>query len=302
MSLIRLQFSFLALYLAAALTAACGGQESASLSPLGPSANSGATISGRVNITATPTPSRSLATAETSSFSTLESRGITITVVGTGVSTTADSQGQFTLTNVPAGTVQLNFSGAGSNATVTIADVGPNDKVQITVSVNGNHGHVDSEHHSNPGHNGEFVGRIGSIDAGAKTFLVSGTTVKVVDSTTIRHGSKTLHFADLKVGDHVQVRGTKDGATITATEIKVETDADNDDDEDEAGELEGAVSALGGTCPSITFTVQNTKVSTNNATAFADGTCSTVQNGTKVEVKGNKQNDGSVLATRVEID
>ena len=300
MSLIRPQFSVLALYLAAALTAACGGQEGASFSPLGPSANGGATISGRVTTTAAPTASRSLDTSETSSFSTMESRGITITVVGTGVSTTADSQGQFTLTNVPAGTVQLNFSGAGSNATVTIADVGPNDKVQITVSVNGNQGHVDSEHHSNPGHNGEFVGRITSIDAGAKTFLVSGTTVKVADSTSIRHGSKTLHFADLKIGDHVQVRGTKDGATITATEIKVETDADDDDDK--AGELEGAVSALGGTCPSITFTVQNTKVSTNNATVFADGTCSTVHNGTKVEVKGNKQNDGSVMATRVEID
>jgi hypothetical protein len=229
MSFVRPPFPALILCFAAALTTACGGAGSASLSQVAPSAaNSGATISGRVSTPAVPTAARSLDTA-TSSFSTMEARGVTITVVGTGVSTVADAQGQFTLTSVPAGTVQLNFSGPGSSATVTISGVGPNDQVQITVTLNGNSARVDSEHHSSQDNNGEFVGRITSIDVGTQSFKVSSTTVKVPAAAVIRHGGQTLHFSDLKVGDHVQVRGTKDGTTITATEVKVESDIDEDE-------------------------------------------------------------------------
>src|SRR4029077_5254406 len=154
-----------------------------------------------------------------------------ISIVGTGISTNADNQGQFTLDNVPSGTVVLNFSAPGSNATATLQGVGANDRVQITVTVNGNNAHIDSENHKN----GEISTTISSVhnenkifqarheaDNSNKRFQAGNWTVKTTSSTVIRHGSKTVQFSDLKVGDHVQVRGTRDGSTVTATEIKVE--------------------------------------------------------------------------------
>ena len=299
MSFVRRHFPILALSLAAALTSACGDAGSASLSPVAPSAvGGGATISGQLN-------SASGAPLTTNSFSTMETRGVTITVVGTGISTTADNAGQFTLNNVPAGTVQLTFSGAGWNATVTIAGVGPNDHVQVTVTVNGSSARVDSEHHSAPDNNNrEFQGRITSINMSARSFEMSGMVVKVPASAVLRHGDRKVLFADLKVGDHVEVRGTKDGTTITATEIKVEqVDAgDAGNDHNATSDLQGVVSALAGSCPSVTFKVLNTKVSTNSATSYDHAPCSAVRNNTRVEVKGSKQSDGSILATRVSID
>src|SRR5262245_31671603 len=283
-------------------SAASGGN--AALSSAGPpSASSGASITGIVRGTAvTPSPSRTLS-EET--FTTLDSKsGVTISVVGTGISTNADNQGQFTLDNVPSGTVVLNFSAPNSNATVTLQGVGAGDRVQITVTVNGNNAHIDSEHHNN----GEISARITSIDSGNSSFQAGNLTIKTTSSTVIRHGSKTVAFSDLKVGDHVQVRGTRDGSTVTATEIKVEqggqggdNEGDDDDDNDHEAEVSGRVSGLlnsnSNSCPAIAFMIGNTKVTADQNTTYGNNTsCSAIKNDLKVEVKGTKQNDGSVLA------
>ena len=281
------------------LVTACGGN--ASLSPLAPSpASDVATISGMVR---GGLVNGGLPAAQ-DAFTTAKTGGVTVSVVGTGISTTADTQGQFTLTNVPSGTVQLNFTGAGANATVTVSGVGANDRVQIEVTLNGNRAHIDSEHHNN----GEISARIASIDGGNKTFRAGDWTIKVTDSTVIRHGSTKLQFSDLKVGDHVQVRGSRDGSMVTATEIKVEHagDAEDEDDNDQGdheAELEGVVSGLSDSCPGITFTVQSTKVKADQNTTYGSTTsCGAIKNDLKVEVKGIKQSDGSVLARRISID
>jgi hypothetical protein len=43
-------------------------------------------------------------------------------------------------------------------------------------------------------------------------------------------------------------------------------------------------------------------VATNGSTAFNDTTCAALANGDRVEVKGTRQTDSSVLAARVEKD
>lgn len=258
MQLVRPTVAIIVLVVASVLVAACGGN--ASMSPVGPSSSrsAGASITGTIRGTAV-TPLRTL---NENALTTLEMRGgVTVSVAGTGISTSADNQGQFTLNNVPSGTVTLNFTGPGSNAAVTLSGVGANDRVQITVTVNGNSAHVDSEHHNN----GEIEGRITSIDANAKTFVVGKWTVNTTGST-IRHGSKTVQFGDLKVGDHIEVRGPRDGTTVTATEIKVEQEGENDDNDDEdrndvnESEVSGVVSGLTSGCPGIMFTVNNMTV------------------------------------------
>ncbi len=304
MHLIRSTAGTAVLAVVGLMAAACGGN--ASLSSIGPSsASAGASIAGIVRGSAvTPAPSRSLAEG---TFTTLDSRsGVTISVVGTGISTNADNQGQFTLDNVPSGTVVLNFNAPGSNATATLQGVGPGDRVQITVTVNGNNAHIDSEHHNN----GEISTRITSIDSGNKAFQAGNWTIKTTSSTVIRHGSKTFQFSDLKVGDHVQVRGTRDGSTVTATEIKVEQggqggDADDDDDDDDENEaeVEVRVSGLSNSCPGITFMIGSTKVTADQNTTYGRrSSCDAIKNDLKVEVEGVRNNDGSVLARSISLD
>jgi hypothetical protein len=67
-------------------------------------------------------------------------------------------------------------------------------------------------------------------------------------------------------------------------------------------ELEGLVSALGGSCPNLTFMVNGTSVETNSSTRFDEGRCSDIQNGEKIEVEGLRQPNGSVVAQNIEVD
>jgi len=301
----RYLLAFLACVVTTFVVAACGGEGTLS-SPIAPSSSAGASIYGTISGSA-----RSAAlTIESGSFSLLDAHGVTVSVAGTGISTVADNRGQFTLTNVPTGTVQLNFTGPGANATVTLTGVGPEDKVQITVTVNGNSAHVDSERHSAPANNKrEFQGRITSLDTTGQSFQIPGLTVKTTATTVIRHGDRTMQFSELRVGDHVEARGTLDATTLTATEVKVEPQGEDDDDDergDAAGraEVSGVVSASTGTCPAVTFTVgASTKVAVTKDTAYDDTSCAAAtKNGAKVEVKGTRASDGTITATRVEID
>ena len=67
-------------------------------------------------------------------------------------------------------------------------------------------------------------------------------------------------------------------------------------------ELTGTVSNRSGTCPTITFAVQGTTVSTNGNTKLEDGSCAQVVNGIRVEVEGTRQANNTFLAKEVEID
>jgi len=302
--------------IAVGLTAACGGTDSASMSPVAPSiapapSGPGASISGRVGGLTTASVAAASAAGALDTIRPMETRSVTVSIVGTSVSTTTDGGGNFTLTNVPAGTVQLNFSAPGSSAMVTISGVGPDDHVQIVVTLNGNNARLESEHHSKPDSNGEFVGLITSVDVAARSFKMSDTTVKVPTTATIRHGSQVILFASLKVGDHVQVRGTRDGSTITASEVKVESGDQGDDKQGDgkdgkgdssSTELTGTISALGGTCPVVNFMLQTTKVTTSSATVYEDGSCATLKNTGRVEVRGTKAADGSIAATKVSLE
>ena len=66
--------------------------------------------------------------------------------------------------------------------------------------------------------------------------------------------------------------------------------------------VNGAVSALSGTCPALSFVVNNTNITTSSETRFDRGGCSAVANGVTVKVDGLKQSDGSIQARHVFLD
>lgn len=143
---------------------------------------------------------------------------------------------------------------------------------------------------------------------GTNSITIRGIAVSVTPTTVIRHGHRRLTLAQIAVGDHAQAKGTMsaDGTALTASEIKVEdTGRDNDDEDDEDAdevELKGAVAALSGTCPAVTFTIGTTTVRANASTTFDDVTCTALANGNTVEVEGARQTDSSVLAESVELE
>ena len=69
-----------------------------------------------------------------------------------------------------------------------------------------------------------------------------------------------------------------------------------------ATEYEGRAGEVGGTCPAVVFTVNGTTIATDGDTEFDDGTCADLREGTLIEVEGELQADGRVLASEVEFE
>lgn len=65
--------------------------------------------------------------------------------------------------------------------------------------------------------------------------------------------------------------------------------------------VSGEARSVRGSCPSLTFSVGSTRITTNEATTFTRGNCGHVSNGVGVDVTGMRQADDPVRATRVAI-
>ena len=78
-------------------------------------------------------------------------------------------------------------------------------------------------------------GRITGLNPPDRSLQIEGHTVNVHTvnvpaSAVIRDGDTNLAFADLRRGDQIEVKGTRVGTIVTATEVQVEQrDAENDD-------------------------------------------------------------------------
>ena len=127
------------------------------------------------------------------------------------------------------------------------------------------------------------------------SLTVDSTKVQTSSSTTVKRRGDVQTLAALAVGQTLHVIGTRrsDGS-IDAREIDIDNDAPGGE-----FEIEGSVGGVKGTCPSLTFAVNGFSITTNASTIFDGAACSAFKNGDKVQVKGTKQADGSVLATHV---
>jgi len=82
----------------------------------------------------------------------------------------------------------------------------------------------------------------------------------------------------------------------------VEGDGANSDENEGDVELKGSIAAgsIGGSFASnsLSFSINSTQVKTNASIQFKDTSCASLKAGDSVEVKGSRQADASVLATR----
>jgi hypothetical protein len=185
------------------------------------------------------------------------------------------------------------------NRTLTMADIVVGDHVQargtmegtsllaieIKVEDTGNdNGDVDET---------ELKGAVSGLTGTCPvvTFMI-GTTKVTTSAATVFDDVTCATLANLAI---VEVEGaTQADGSILATKVEAEAGPD---------EVEGTVSALSGTCPTLTFKVGAalTTVNTNASTIFTGVACTALANLALVEVEGTKQADGSITAASVEL-
>lgn len=285
----------------ALIAAACGGSSRSPVSPTGtdvsvtPGSPAGSTamITGLVQ----GAPS-GLVAASTGHAIT----GLTVSVVGTSLSSGLDPTGRFALTGVPAGNVQLRFTGAGIDTTLDITSVQPSQSITLVVTVSGTTAAIETEARSGAGED-ELEARIESLPptVPAGTFVAGGRTVKTDGSTRIEQGGSTRAFTDLAIGQRVHVRGRISGAALLASLVQIQ----NTNTEIPV-EINGVIDTVTGTAAAFQFKIGSRVIKGDTSTIFfGDGsatvTFAALKDGVRVEVKGS-QRDGYVYATRIHVN
>ena len=133
--LVSISFSF------GLLAAACGGSSPAG--PAGsPASGGGATSSAVIAGTATLA---SGANKAVHAINGVPAAGLTVTISGTSISATTNATGYFELTNVPGGTVRLQFRQSGIDATADVPNVAGQQLVTLEVQVSGSNAVIVSD-------------------------------------------------------------------------------------------------------------------------------------------------------------
>src|SRR5262249_29799916 len=120
-------------------------------------------------------------------------------------------------------------------------------------------------------------------------------------------GTIDLHFTGANIDAHLQVTVSANATLVISVRVSG-NDAHLDDghgnDDHAAAEVNGTIApgSVAGSCAAhtLSFTVGATRIVTNASTIFHDGTCDALKAGSRVEVKGTRQADNSVLALSVE--
>ncbi len=123
--------------------------------------------------------------------------------------------------------------------------------------------------------------------------------VTTTSATVVQRRGSVVDFKALAVGQTVHAVGTRmPDKSLEARFLQIKDDAT-----DGLFVIEGSLGGLKGACPAFTFGVNGFSVATDAATAWvpdpAPALCGDLKNGMKVEVKGDRQADGSVKATQI---
>jgi hypothetical protein len=244
------------------------------------------------------------------------STALKVSVPGSSQSATTDASGNFALIGVPSGATSLHFTGTGVDATLPIVALMAGEDRHIAASVSGN---TADDHPERDG--SRFTGTVQSITA--PTLTISGVTVTTTSATAFTSNAGTAITLDsIAIGDFVEVEGAPqaDGSVI-ARSIKQEDqeladggEPGDDNGHDDAGDdhgggsgngtaqFEGSLTAISGT----TLTIGGVTVTTTAATEIEGANethiaLSALTVGEELEVKGVAQADGSVAASKIEL-
>jgi hypothetical protein len=284
--------AFAPLFAAIRIAAACGGRSSPT-SPSSTASGSSATITGVV---------QGATSALTSASGGASLSGVTVSVLGTSISAAADVAGRFTLMNVPPGAVQLQLTGGGANAIVSLSPVSAQQTIDVVLAVSGPTATVESEVRSGTSE-AQLEGRVESLPPTqpALTFKAAGRLVRTDSATRFVDGSQTRTFADLRIGMRVHAKGSLAGEAFQATVVELQNSNTT-----LPVNVNGAIDSVTGTASAFQFKIGSRVVKGDaQTTFFGDGDApdsfSSLKEGTRVEVKG-EQRDDYIYAVRIHIN
>jgi hypothetical protein len=229
-----------------------------------------------------------------SGFAALDGPGsLLVTVVGTSITASVKPNGTFVLTDVPAGDIQLHFTGPGTDAMLTVTGVAGGDELRMTVQVSGGTATLQELSRKDKLNKIELEGLVVAGDCAS--FLVGTTTIITDAATQFSKGT----CANVLPGTMVLVKGSaQPDGTIRATDVMFKTvETEEEEGEKTKVELEGTVTAGG--CGA--FTVKNVAVTTDATTVFKNGRCEEIGIGVRLHVRGTPTGPASALATLVNI-
>ena len=215
--------------LAGVLTIGCGqwhAPGSTSPSDLGGSFdNSGGVVSGTVRSAA-----HALGSAAAVS-------PMTVTVVGTSIKAVVSASGKFNLEHVPAGTIQLQFSGNGVNASMDGGTLHEHETVEFQLTVSVTTVIVDATMRVSADGAAELEGPVTQISGSCPSATVT------VGSWSGSLSSSVNDCSSIRVGIRVRLVGRRMSTTVIVVvrvEVNVTTTApkptDGDDDDDDGGD------------------------------------------------------------------
>jgi hypothetical protein len=230
--------------------------------------------------------------------------GVTVRATGTSSTAVTDGAGNFTLTGLNAGEVQLEFERADIHARGHVF-VAAGSRTTVTIAILGD-GIVTSPR----GHAGEEIeGLVQAIDAGAGTLTVldqrlGAVSIGVDGGTLIRRGDTPIGLDGIVVGNRVHVKALEqEDGSFLATEILLQGDRVGG-----SRSFSGSVISIDAAEESfvVASSAANVTVQTNTSTQFhrrgGHAAFSDLAVGSNIEVRGTLQSDGSVLATKVTIE
>lgn len=134
----------------------------------------------------------------------------------------------------------------------------------------------------------EVRGVVTGLDTLTSTFVINGLTVDYLDVLPLT----------LEDGLYVEVEGDSfDGSTLIATKVEIEDGGISGADDGDDGEVEGYVSDF---VSATSFRVAGVPVTTNGQTDFEDGVAGDLANNVKVEVEGEVNANGVLVARKLE--
>src|SRR5918995_1816067 len=150
-----------------------------------------------------------------SSFASLAGPELTVTVIGTTITAPVKPNGTFVLTDVPAGDIQLHFTGPGTDAMLTVTGIAGGDELRIDVAVSGNTATLQSVTRKNKLNKVEIEGAV--VSGICASFVVNGITITTDAATQYSKGA----CANVVAGALVLVKGsTLADGTVRATEVR----------------------------------------------------------------------------------
>lgn len=217
---------------------ACSSSSPSAPTELSSATSSSTTITNGATINGSITgPALSAVSGGGSGFATANGPGLIVTVVGTTITAQVNPNGTFVLTNVPAGDIQLRFTGPGTDALLTVTGVTGGDELRITVQVNGNTAMLKDVSRKDVANKVELEGLVTAGTCGL--FTVRNVVVTTNATTVFKNG----RCEEIALGARVHVRATPTGVgTALAMLVNIQRDADDNgksgDHDDEDGDTD----------------------------------------------------------------